>query len=309
MNGVLPVYKPANMSSAQVVARIKKYLNVKKAGHTGTLDPFATGLVLVALGKATRIARFLLESEKTYFATVLLGIQTDTYDRTGQVTFMTLPSQMASITQDQIKNAVSQFLGVQEQVAPSFSALKHEGQPLYKLARKGIMITKPPRTIKISRIDIARMELPEVDLVIQCSAGTYIRSIAHDLGQMLGCGAHVKELIRTGSGSFTLDRALPLENISSEDSRGKDQFQKRARDCMVSMSQSLSFLPKIVASRHLAEKIRHGQPIHAEDTQMSMEPCQENSYIRIIDKEDHLLAVVSFDSQQRKFVYACVFAG
>ncbi len=310
MNGVLPVYKPANMSSAQVVARVKKYLKVKKAGHTGTLDPFATGLVLVALGKATRIAQFLLKSEKTYFATVLLGTQTDTYDRTGQVTSMALPAHMESITQEQVKKAVFRFLGVQEQIAPSFSALKHEGQPLYKLARKGVMITKPPRPIEIFKIDVARMDLPEVDLIIQCSAGTYIRSIAHDLGKMLGCGAHLKDLIRTASGAFTLDRALPLEPVSSsQDSSHKEEFQNLARTRMVSMSQSLSFLPEILAHNHLVEKIRHGQPIHEEDAQIDMDKYQENSYFRIVDKEDDLLAVVSFDRQRKQFVYSCVLTG
>ncbi len=313
MDGILPVHKPANMSSAQVVARIKKYLKVKKAGHTGTLDPFATGLVLVALGRATRIAQFLLKGRKSYFATILLGEETDTYDRTGQIIARASSSQMNLIGRQEVEKAVLQFQGIQEQVAPSFSALKHEGQPLYKLARKGIMVTKPPRTIEIFRIEIARMELPEVDLFVECTAGTYIRSLAHDLGNVLGCGGHLKELVRTGSGHFTLGQALDIKNMPSREILDNGEFRRIAMDKMVPMSQSISFLPQMLVSDGLAGKIRQGQPIHVRD--QGIETMEEYSatngklqYIRVVDEKNELLAVVFLEEGSSKFRYSCVFS-
>lgn len=199
-NGILAIHKPEGLSSARVVARVKKALGAKKAGHTGTLDPFATGLLLCAINKGTRISGYFLGGRKKYEARVCLGVETDTYDLTGQTVF-SAEEKVSKIKTEDIEVAVASFAGIQDQVPPAFSALKHQGQPLYKLARQGKKILKPPRRIEIFNIRIKNIESPHIDLEIFCSAGTYIRSIAFDLGRKLGCGAHLSKLCRTQSSS------------------------------------------------------------------------------------------------------------
>ncbi|MCA1794176.1 MAG: tRNA pseudouridine(55) synthase TruB [Desulfobacteraceae bacterium] len=216
-NGILLVNKPEGVSSARVVDQVKKIFQVKKAGHTGTLDPFATGLLPVALGQATRLSRFFLGSAKQYRAVVTLGVETDTLDKTGKVLSRAGADQLAAIQPEEVQQVVAGFAGVQQQVAPSFSALKHQGQPLYKLARQGKMIKKPPRTIEIHAIRVTAMTLPEFEITVHCSGGTYIRSLAHDMGRLLGCGAHLSGLCRTGVSQFTLDRAHDLDMLQTCD--------------------------------------------------------------------------------------------
>ena len=182
-NGIIAINKPEGISSARAVARVKKALGVKKIGHTGTLDPFATGLLLCTINKATRISQFFLDGHKRYLARVCLGRETDTYDLTGQTVFTASDSVLKALTKQDIEKVVQSFRGVQEQVPPIFSALKHKGQPLYKLARQGIKITKPPRQIEIFSIKISQLKPPCCDLEIFCSSGTYIRSIAFDIGR------------------------------------------------------------------------------------------------------------------------------
>ncbi|WP_022665248.1 tRNA pseudouridine(55) synthase TruB [Desulfospira joergensenii] len=307
IDGILPVGKPENISSAQVVARVKRALQAKKAGHTGTLDPFATGLVLVALGKATRISKFFLEGRKSYTAQVTLGIETDTYDRTGTRTSEADPSVLSEITPSRVEKTVLEFKGVQDQVAPSFSALKHEGTPLYKLARQGKMILKPPRRIEIFDIGITRMDLPQFEIRVVCSSGTYIRSLAHDMGRTLGCGAHLSGLIRTGSSQFRLENAVSLEEIDGMDN-------SRISQRVVSMSDCLAFMDFVRADSALARKIRYGQKLG--DTDIDPDRIEKGQaggktpgYVRVIDESGDLLAVISSGEKDSTYNYSCVFAG
>jgi len=304
-DGILVVNKPEGMSSAGVVGRLKRLLQVKKIGHTGTLDPFATGVLLIAVGKATRISRFFLDGSKGYQARVTLGRETDTYDCTGQVIAQADPSTLAGITFEKVRQVVSSFLGPQEQVAPAYSALKHNGQPLYKLARQGTMIQKPPRQIEVFHISMegfqtTEQELPVFDMDVECSGGTYIRSLAYDMGRQLGCGAHLSGLCRTRSSNFRLEDALDLNALENMDI-------KDVEDKIVSMSKCLEFLPAIIADKALAQKIRFGQKPGQHDLTGPVPESEPNAFIRIVDRDNTLLAIVQPDNSGQSYKYCCVF--
>ncbi|MBU2480803.1 MAG: tRNA pseudouridine(55) synthase TruB [Proteobacteria bacterium] len=298
-SGIIAVHKPEGISSAAVVSRIKRLLKAKKAGHTGTLDPFATGLLLCAVNQATRISGYFLGGHKRYTAQLRLGIETDTHDLTGKIEYQAADDVMASLTKTAIKQAIVSFGGIQEQLAPSFSALKHNGQPLYKLARQGIKIQKPPRTIEIFSIDILSIELPHVNIEVYCSAGTYIRSLAFDIGKKLGCGAHLSKLCRTGSSQFDLDHAVGLEKIEAE---GRDA----AEELMIPLSECLPFLPGINVDDTVMQKIKYGQRVSEKDLHGKIpEPGQP---LKLLDMDNALVAIVELDNDQHRINYSCVFA-
>ncbi|HKJ98562.1 MAG TPA: tRNA pseudouridine(55) synthase TruB [Desulfotignum sp.] len=299
-NGMLLVNKPEGLSSARVVDKVKKFFHVKKAGHTGTLDPFATGLLPVALGQATRLSRFFLGSAKHYRAVVTLGIETDTLDKTGRILFQADPDLVSSIRPEQVSQVVAKFAGIQQQVAPSFSALKHRGQPLYKLARQGKMIKKPPRTIEIYGISVGRMDLPLFEIDVQCSGGTYIRSLAHDMGQLLGCGAHLSGLCRTGVSQFTLDQAIDLDILCTCD-------LQTAATHILPMSDCLSFMPLVQADPVLEEKIRFGRKLLHQDIASGIDTEPAEGFFRITGSDGRLIAVVQADNNGSDYNYCCVF--
>ena len=297
-DGILLVDKPEGVSSARVVAIVKRRIQVKKVGHTGTLDPFATGLLPIAVGKGTRLSRFYLGGNKSYLATVKLGQTTDTYDNTGNVLQSASPETMAALDPEKVREEVARFLGPQEQVPPAFSALKHKGVPLYKLARKGEMVTKPPRQIEIFEISITRMALPEVDIRVRCTGGTYIRSIAHDLGERLGCGAHLSALRRTASSHFEIHQAISLDRIEQMDA-------PTLRDHVIPPSACLPDLPKLVVDADTEKKISHGQPLEVESIGRVAQEGVE--FIGLTDSGDRLLALVTLNPNGLTYNYCCVF--
>jgi tRNA pseudouridine55 synthase len=262
-HGILVVDKPEGLSSARVVSRLKRLLKAKKIGHTGTLDPFATGVLPIAVGQATRISKYFLKGVKGYHAQVTLGIETDAYDCTGTVTHKAPVEQLADLDPNHVDDVVSRFLGSQEQVAPAYSALKHKGQPLYKLARQGEMIQKPPRPIEIMAIAMENFRMgadghPVFDMPVTCSGGTYIRSLAHDIGAALGCGAHLSALRRTRAGQFKIEDAVSLDCVEK-------MLPSDVEARFVSMSRCLAFLPAIIADSQTAGKIKHGQPLYVQE--------------------------------------------
>ena len=210
MDGFLLAYKEKGISSNRLVQEVKKSLSLKKVGHLGTLDPMAEGLVILAINRATRFSSFFLESDKSYIAGITLGSKTDTDDAMGQV----IESSEIIPREKDINEALESFIGESMQVAPFFSALKFKGKPLYKYAREGEFISKPPRYINIFSIKDINHEANCCSLSIHCSKGTYIRSIARDLGDKLGCGAHLSSLIRTSQGSFSYLEAKKPELIN-----------------------------------------------------------------------------------------------
>lgn len=208
--GVLLVDKPVGHTSHDVVARLRGKLHLKRIGHAGTLDPLATGLLVILVGKATRISQYLTSVEKEYTGTIELGKVTNTQDAEGEM-LETRP--VPELSEQQIRQTLQGFLGDQYQMPPMFSAVKIDGVPLYKRARAGEEVEREPRFIRIMRFDLLRWESPEIDFLVNCTKGTYVRTLAHDVGQRLGCGAHLKRLRRTASGDLRVEQALPLEQL------------------------------------------------------------------------------------------------
>ncbi len=210
MEGVLLVDKPTEHTSHDVVARLRGKLRMKRIGHAGTLDPMATGLLVILVGKATRISQYLMSVEKSYTGTIKLGMTTNTQDAEGEM-LETRP--VPPLDEAQVRAAMAGFLGDQYQLPPMFSAVKIGGQPLYKAARKGEEIEREPRFIRVRRFDLMRWASPEIDFEVDCTKGTYVRTLAHDVGGKLGCGGHLSALRRTASGDLRLERATTLEEL------------------------------------------------------------------------------------------------
>ncbi len=211
-SGVLLIDKAPDMTSHDVVAIGRRALNTKKIGHCGTLDPMATGLLMLVVGRATKIQDLLMSEDKQYAGTLTLGTTTTTQDRQGEVEET---KDVPAFTREQIEAAFQAYLGEFEQMPPMVSAIKQDGVPLYKLARKGQVVERKLRPVRVDSFEITRIELPEVDFVVNCSKGFYVRTYAHDIGQKLGCGAHLSALRRTRSGKFTLDRAVPAMDLKT----------------------------------------------------------------------------------------------
>ncbi len=209
IDGIINVHKEAGYTSHDVVAKLRGILRQKKIGHTGTLDPEATGVLPVCLGKGTRLCDMLTDKEKTYEAELLLGVETDTQDMTGRV----LCQKEVFCTPQEVETVVQSFLGEQMQIPPMYSALKVNGKKLYELAREGIEVERKPRPVHFYEIKILAIELPRVKMQVTCSKGTYIRTLCHDIGRKLGCGAAMERLIRIQVGRFTLAESHTLEEI------------------------------------------------------------------------------------------------
>jgi tRNA pseudouridine55 synthase len=209
-DGVLLIDKPNEHTSHDVVARLRGILKMRRIGHAGTLDPMATGLLVMLVGKATKLSQYLMSVEKEYTGTIELGKVTNTQDAEGD-TLSTIPVPL--LTEAEVRQALVGFLGDQYQVPPMFSAIKIAGKPLYKSARAGEDVEREPRFIRVMSYELTRWESPEIDFRVLCTKGTYVRTLAHDLGQRLGCGAHLKALRRISSGSLNVSRAVTLEQL------------------------------------------------------------------------------------------------
>ena len=208
-SGIINVYKEAGYTSFDVVARLRGILKIKKIGHTGTLDPDATGVLPVCVGKATKLCDMLTDKDKVYECVMMLGVETDTYDLSGRV----LERKSVNSTEEEIVGAINSFVGDIMQVPPMYSALKVNGKKLYELAREGKEVERKARPVTIFSIDILNISLPEVSIRIHCSKGTYIRSLCHDVGQKLGCGCAMKSLVRTRVSMFDISDARTLDEI------------------------------------------------------------------------------------------------
>jgi tRNA pseudouridine55 synthase len=208
--GVLLIDKPGGMTSHDVVDRVRRKLRMKRVGHAGTLDPMATGLVLILVGKATKLSQFLMTLDKAYEGTITLGKETDSHDADGEVV---AEKPVPELNEEQVREYLAGFVGDQYQIPPMFSAKKQGGVALYKLARKGQTVEREPRFIRVADFTLDRWESPELDFTVHCSKGTYIRTIAHDLGQRMGCGAHLSALRRIEIERFQIEDSIPLEEF------------------------------------------------------------------------------------------------
>jgi tRNA pseudouridine55 synthase len=294
-SGILVIDKPAGMSSAQVVAQIKKVTGVRKAGHAGTLDPFATGVLVCCLNQATRLARFLLAGRKTYAATLFLGVATDTQDPTGAVIAR---ADATAVSREAILAVFERFTGELAQSPPVYSALKHAGTPLYKLARKGQPVQKPPRPVTVFSIGLTGMDGPRVHFEVECSAGTYIRSLCADMGQTLGCGGHLSDLRRLRSSGFAIDEAISLRELCALAETGA------AAEQVIAMAPALRGIPEQTVSDAQVEKIRFGRPLSASDVSPQKAPI--DGLLKLLTPGHCLLAVVRWRTSAQCWVYLCV---
>lgn len=300
LNGVLVLDKPAGISSARAVAEVKKITGAAKVGHTGTLDPFATGVLLCCINQATRLARFFLHGDKRYEAVLRLGTATDTLDGTGEVVSrQTVPHMSA----EQLETIFNRFRGQQMQQPPVYAALKHNGTPLYKLARQGKPVQKASRPVNISVLRIKAVDLPDVRFEMQCSAGTYVRVLCADIGRVIGCGGHLAELRRTASCGFAIEEALPLEKIQ--------EMAKAARPgLLIPMADALRGLPAFQAEGDLLQHLAHGKRLsidHIPVEAVEKEADAPLALVKVVDDARRLRAVLQWSPDNETYNYCCVF--
>jgi tRNA pseudouridine55 synthase len=256
VSGVLILDKPRGMSSNAALQKVRWLLNAEKAGHTGSLDPLATGVLPLCFGEATKFSQYLLDADKGYETLAQLGITTSTGDAEGEVT----ERREVTVGREDIEALLPRFRGEIKQIPPMYSALKKDGQPLYKLARAGEVVEREARSVTIARLDLLACENSQARMAVACSKGTYIRTLVEDLGQALGCGAHVAELRRTQAGPFVLAQAISLETLEKVHAEGGsealDQF-------LLPVDSGLEHWPLIQLTEHSAYYWLHGQPVRA----------------------------------------------
>ncbi|MCG7931656.1 MAG: tRNA pseudouridine(55) synthase TruB [Candidatus Thiodiazotropha lotti] len=255
INGVLLLDKPQGMTSNKALQEVKFLYKAAKAGHTGSLDPLATGLLPICFGEATKLSAFLLDADKRYLVKVKLGETTTTADAEGDVVETSDPS---GVTEDALRETMAEFLGEQQQLPPMYSAIKHNGERLYKLARQGIEVEREPRTIHIHGIDLLSFDLPEFEMDVRCSKGTYVRTLAEDIGKRLGCGAYVSGLRRTGVGPYDDQSMLTLEQV--QEAFGEKCFAEMD-EWMLPLESALADWPEVALSADAAFYMKQGQPI------------------------------------------------
>ena len=273
--GILVVDKPGGLTSHEVVARVRRITQARPVGHAGTLDPMATGVLIVCLGRATRISEYLLGHDKRYRAKIRLGVETNTYDADGEV----MAVREVHVERDAVQQALAHFTGEIWQVPPMYSALKRDGQKLYELARQGIEIERAARAVVVHSLELVDFQTPDVTIDVHCSAGTYIRSIAHDLGAALDTGAHLSALRRTASGPFTIEQAVTL-----------DELEAGWRTHLYSIDEALSDWPLIVLAESDRTRALNGAPIFSIRL--------EGTHGRAHDEQGNLLALLVFDQEK-----------
>ena len=295
MDGILNINKPEGMTSHDVVATIRKLLRQRRVGHAGTLDPAASGVLPICTGQGTRVAEYLSESGKAYRATIIFGIATDTYDAEGAITST---ASTADLSISQIETTLPLFLGSQMQVPPRYSAIKLQGQPAYKRARAGEEITLDPRPIVIYSLEIIDWSPPALVLAIECSKGTYIRSLAHDLGQHLGCGAYLRALIRTRSGPFSLSESITLEQLAAALDSASLQ------DYLYPVDKALEQYPALVLDAGTTAQVKHGNPFLY--SIQGSTPTNDH-LARVYDPGGHFLAIAEWNAEQQMWQPKKVF--
>lgn len=275
MDGVLVVDKPAGPTSHDIVNRARRVFRTRRIGHTGTLDPFATGVLPLCLGRATRLARFLGAGEKVYRATARLGFATTTDDGTGEALGVPAEVRLDEVT---LRGALERLVGTQQQVPPAYSARRVGGRRLYELARRGETVPRPARSVTVHAIELIAWRDEIVEIEVRCSPGTYVRSLARDLGEILGVGAHLTALTRTRSGSFQIEGAVPGDDLES------------GRDRLVSLADALPELPAVRVGDRGRDLVRHGRDLPTESLLDGL-PEGPLERVRLVDVSGTLLAL------------------
>ena len=296
-SGFLNLYKPPGITSMDLVRQVKRLTGQRKrVGHGGTLDPLAEGVLPIFLGQATRLMEYLVDSIKAYRMTVYLGASTETYDAEGEVVRQGDTSQL---TEEGILRAVEGFQGTILQTPPMYSAIKRQGRRLYDLARSGVVVEREPRKVHIERLQLLRFDPPFIELDVECGRGVYLRSLSHDLGEALGCGAHLRSLVRLRSGPFTVEGGLSVDTLRDVTSQGSWQDLLLPVDFVVLNMKSTS-LSKI------GEKyVRNGQSVNIPREQV-IDASYLESY-RVYTEEGHFLAILRFDKARDRWLPYKVF--
>lgn len=290
ISGVLVVDKPVGLTSHDVVQIVRKGTNIRRAGHTGTLDPRASGVLVILIGPAVRLSEYVSASDKRYQAILRLGASTDTYDAEGQITST---ASVEDITEEQFQNVLQQFIGEIEQVPPPYSAVKVKGKKAYEMAREGEEVELQPRTIQVYNLELLEWAPPEAVIDVYCSSGTYVRSLAHDVGVALGCGAHLVGLRRTKSGRFTLRDAVPLRKL-------REAFEKgNWYQYLIPAAEALSDWPAVELAQEMVEAVRHGHRIPAQ--------AGIGKMARGISEQGELVALLEFDPETSEWQPRKVF--
>jgi tRNA pseudouridine55 synthase len=289
MSGVLVVDKPVGMTSHEVVQIIRRGTNIRRAGHTGTLDPRASGVLVILIGPAVRLSEYVSASDKRYQAVIRLGANTDTYDSDGKVT----STNPINVTEEQFETELKKFIGEITQTPPPYSAIKMQGRPAYEMAREGEEVEMQPRIINVYSLDVLEWAPPEVTVDVHCSSGTYVRSLAFELGEKLGCGAMLSGLRRTKSGRFSLKDAVPLRKlIESFDNNSWYKF-------VIPAAEALAEWTALSLNNEQVEAIRHGHRIPGEGKAGEM--------VRGITEQGELVALLEFDETTKEFQPRKVF--
>jgi tRNA pseudouridine55 synthase len=292
MDGILNIHKATGMTSHDVVARVRKLLKQKRVGHAGTLDPAASGVLPICVGQGTRVAEYLSESGKEYRATIIFGIETETYDAEGQIT---RTASTDTLKRSEIEQALERFLGPQMQVPPRYSAIKIQGQAAYKRARAGEELALAARPIEFFRLEIIDWQTPVLILDVACSKGTYIRSLAYDLGQAVGCGAHLGGLVRTRSGPFGLQESITLEELATACEQGESARYAQPAD------RALAQYPALHLSAEEELRVRHGNTFDYEIPEIA------RSLARVYNPEGNFIAIAQWDTASQKWQPTKVF--
>jgi tRNA pseudouridine55 synthase len=293
MNGILAIDKPIGITSHDVVAKVRKILRQRRVGHAGTLDPAASGVLPICTGQATRVAEYLSESGKEYRASIVFGVETETYDAEGAI-IQTADTQMLSLSG--ITEALEAFVGQQMQMPPRYSAIKIQGQAAYKRVRAGEEVVLQRRPIEIFHLTIVHWQPPVLVLDVACSKGTYIRSLAHDLGHDLGCGAHLGGLTRTKSGPFRLAECITLEELEAA------MQQNTVADCFQPADRALEQYPALQPGVVAEEQIRHGNAFTCESAE------GERSLARVYTIEGSFIAIAAWEPLSGKWQPKKVFS-
>lgn len=288
-NGVLNVDKPAGLTSHDVVVRARRLLNIKKIGHAGTLDPDATGVLVLCIGKATRLVEYLMGMDKEYQAVMRLGVSTSTQDASGEILE---EKRWDSVSEEDLKRCFMEFTGEITQIPPAFSAIKIDGVPSYKRARNGEEVRIPGRVVTIHHIDYLRKEGRDILMKIHCSKGTYIRTLCHDIGRSLGTGAHLYSLRRLRSGPFEIAESITLEEIS------ECVATKRIDMELYTMDDVMKSFPSISLDEWSEKKILHGSPLHLKEGEGEF--LKNGNLVCLKSKSGTLVALGIFENEKTK---------
>ncbi len=284
IDGLLVVDKPEGMTSLDVVREIKARFFIKKAGHIGTLDPFATGVLPIVMNEGTKLVPFLQEDPKDYEAVLKIGEETRTDDLTGELVNR---GSWEGLSLETIRSVFQSFLGNIRQTPPMFSAVKVQGKPLYRMARKGMEIERQERDVRVYDLQIQKLDLPMIHFRTSCSKGTYIRALARDIGRRLGCGAHLVSLRRTRSGSFTLGQALPMERLKALTD------EKGLLSSLIPLREVLINLPEVIGDEHLIRKVRYGKEMLVRDLDPKIiPPFEKGQWLKMSASGNGLVAIL-----------------